>query len=219
AATLVPVIGAARTSTVRALHGSARPPRRRATLIAASARLPAPLLLGVRLVARRPRRAALSAASIAVTVTGVVAVLAVHATADEKFFGGGNGLSNPVTDRDGQVLLVLTVMLITLAAVNAIVTAWATVLDGQRAAALARALGTSPRQVSAGLSVALVLPALPGALAGIPLGIGVYAAANGAGVLTVPPGWWRVAAVLGTLLMVAGLTAIPVRLGARRPAA
>jgi len=219
AATLVPVIGAARTSTVRALHGSARPPRRRATLIAASARLPAPLLLGLRLVARRPRRAALSAASIAVTVTGVVAVLAVHATADEKFFGGGNGLSNPVTDRDGQVLLVLTVMLITLAVVNAIVTAWATVLDGQRAAALARALGTSPRQVSAGLSVALVLPALPGALAGIPLGIGLYAAANGAGVLTVPPGWWLVAAVLGTLLMVAGLTAIPARLGARRPAA
>ena len=70
AATLVPAIRAARTSTVSALADAARPPRRRARLIAISARLPVPLLLGLRLVARRPRRALLSAASIAVTVTG-----------------------------------------------------------------------------------------------------------------------------------------------------
>ena len=60
-ATLVPAIRAARTSTIRALAGAARPPRRRAGLIAASARLPVPLLLGLRLAARRPRRAVLSA--------------------------------------------------------------------------------------------------------------------------------------------------------------
>ena len=80
AATLVPAIRAARTSTVRALADAARPPRRRGRLIAVSARLPVPLLLGLRLAARRPRRALLSAASIAVTVTGIVAVLAFHAT-------------------------------------------------------------------------------------------------------------------------------------------
>ncbi len=45
-------------------------------------RLPVPLLLGLRMVARRPRRALLSAASIALTVTGVVAVLAFHRTVD-----------------------------------------------------------------------------------------------------------------------------------------
>ncbi len=58
AATFGPAIRAARTSTVSALADAARPPRRRARLIALSARLPVPLLLGLRLAARRPRRAA-----------------------------------------------------------------------------------------------------------------------------------------------------------------
>lgn len=44
AATLVPATRAARTSTVSALTDAARPPRRRALLIAISARLPVPLL-------------------------------------------------------------------------------------------------------------------------------------------------------------------------------
>ena len=38
-------------------------------------------MLGLRLGSPRPRRTVLSAASIAVTVTGIVAVLAFHATA------------------------------------------------------------------------------------------------------------------------------------------
>ena len=59
AATLVPAVRAARTSTVRALADSARPPRRTAWLIAISARMPAPLLVGLRIAARQatPRRA------------------------------------------------------------------------------------------------------------------------------------------------------------------
>ena len=159
----------------------------------------------------------LSAASIAVTVAGITAVLAFHATADERKFGGSSGLANPVAIRDEQMLLVLTVMLLTLAALNAIFTAWATVLDARRASALARALGASPRQVSAGLAAAQLLPALPGALLGVPLGIGLFTAANHGGVVTVPPVAWLVGAVLVCLLAVAGLTAIPARAGARRP--
>jgi putative ABC transport system permease protein len=216
-ATLVPAIRAARTSTIRALADAARAPRRRALLIRTSRRLPVPLLFGLRLVARRPRRALLSAASIAVTVTGIVAVLAFHATADEKKFGGSSGLANPVAIRDEQMLLVVTVMLLTLAVLTAVFTAWATVLDAQRASALARALGASPRQVSAGLATAQVLPALPGALLGVPLGIGLFAAANHGGVMTVPPVSWLAATVLVSLLVVAGLTTIPARIGARRP--
>jgi putative ABC transport system permease protein len=217
AATLVPAIRAARTSTIRALADAARPPRRRAALIKISRRLPVPLLFGLRLAARRPRRALLSAASIAVTVTGIVAVLAFHATAGEKRFGGTSGLADPVASRDEQMLLVITVMLLTLAALNAIFTAWATTLDARRASALARALGASPRQVSAGLAAAQVLPALPGALLGVPLGIGLFAAANKGGVVTIPPVSWLAATLLGTLLVVAGLTTIPARIGARRP--
>ena len=86
AATLVPALGAARTSTVSALANEARPPRRRARLIATSVWLPVPLLLGLRLVARRPRRALLSVASIAVAA-GIVTVLVFHATADHGRLG------------------------------------------------------------------------------------------------------------------------------------
>ena len=221
AATFGPAVRAAGTSTVSALADAARPPRRRARLIALSARLPVPLLLGLRLSARRPRRAALSMASVAITAAGLVAVLTFHATADQNAFGGSGGLGNPVFDRDEQILSVLTIVLVTLAVLNVIVTAWATVLDARRSSALARALGATPQQVSAGVSAAQLLPALPGALLGIPLGIGLFAAANGAGtqVLTVPPAWWLAAAVLGALVAVAGLTTIPARIGARHPAA
>ena len=80
ASTLVPAIRAARTSTVSALADSARRPRRHGALIRLSRRLPVPLLLGMRLIARRPRRALLSTASVAVTAGGIVAVLAFHTT-------------------------------------------------------------------------------------------------------------------------------------------
>ena len=70
AATFVPAVRAARTSTVLALADSARAPRRTAWLIALSARLPVPLLLGLRVAARRPRRVVLATVSIAITVSG-----------------------------------------------------------------------------------------------------------------------------------------------------
>lgn len=218
AATLVPAIRAARTSTVRALADAARAPKRRGWLVAISARLPVPLLLGLRLAGRRPRRAVLSAASIAITVTGIVAVLAFHATAGEKRFGGPSGLTDPVAVRDSQVLLVITVALIGLAVLNAVFTTWAAVLEARHSSALTRALGATPQQVTAGLSAAQLLSALPGAIVGVPLGIELFRAANGAGILTIPPAWSLIATVLGTLLVVAGLTSIPARIGARRPA-
>jgi putative ABC transport system permease protein len=219
AATLVPAIRAARTSTVGALADAARPPRRRAGLIKLAARLPVPLLFGLRLVARRPRRAVLGAASIAVTVTGLVAVLAFHDMAGQQRLGAASGLGDPVVSRDEQMLLVITIALVTLAVLNAIVTAWATVVDARHSTALARALGASPRQVSAGLAAAQVLPALPGAIIGLPLGIGLFAAASAAGQVIVPPAWLLAATVLGTLVTVAGLTTIPARIGTHKPVA
>jgi ABC-type lipoprotein release transport system permease subunit len=215
-ATLVPAVRGARASTVSALADAAWQPRRRPGLIALSARLPVPLLLGLRLVARRPRRALLSLASVAVTTAGIVAVLAFH-TSVHLAPGSSDGLSNPVFGRDEQVLMVLTVVLLGLAALNAICAAWATVLDTARASALARALGASPGQVTAGIAAAQVLPAVPGVLLGIPLGIELFAAAaQGTGVV-VPPALWLAGAVLGTLAVLAALAAIPARVGARRP--
>jgi putative ABC transport system permease protein len=219
AATVVPAIRAARTSTVAALADVPRRPRRGAGMIAISARLPVPLLLGLRLIARRPRRALLTTASVAVTSTGIMAVLTFHATADRMISGAASGMSNPVVSRDEQMLTVLTVVLVALVTLNAICSTWTTMLDNRHAAALARALGASPRQVSAGLCAAQVIPALPGAVIGVPLGIGLFKVANHGGITTAPPDWWLAAAVLGIVLALGVLSWIPARLGTRRPAA
>jgi hypothetical protein len=221
AATLAPAIRAARTSTVASLNDAGRTPRRLGTLIRLSRRLPVPTLFAVRLVARRPRRALLSAANIAVTVTGIVAVLAFHADVDGKLGGAkylaAGGLSDPVINRDEQMLAVVTVMLVTLAALNAIFTTWATVLDARRSSALMRALGARTRQLSAGLVVAQVLSALPGAIVGIPLGIVLFKAAVHDA--TPPPPLWLAATLLGTLAVMAALTVVPARFGTRQPVA
>ena len=223
AATLVPAIRAARTSTVAAINDVARPPRRRGALIRISAGLPVPVLFGLRLVARRPRRALLSAANIAITVTGIVAVLSFHATVDTRLGAAATasittgGLSNPVVIRDEQMLTVITIMIVVLAALNAIFTTWATVIDARRASALMRALGARASQVSSGLVVTQVLSALPGAIVGVPLGIGLVHAVIKHGSL--PPASWLAGAVLGALLVMAALTVVPARLGARQPAA
>jgi putative ABC transport system permease protein len=214
AATFVPALRAARTSTVLALADSARAPRRTAWLIAISGRLPVPLLLGLRIAARRPRRVVLATASIAITVSGIVAVLAAHA----DLLDGASAPDPAGADRFNQVLLVITITLGALAAVNAIFITWATALDSRHSSALSRALGATPQQVSAGLSAAQVLPALTGAILGIPGGLGLITAVDPDST-TLPPLWQLLAVVPGTVLVVAALTAIPARIGARRPAA
>jgi putative ABC transport system permease protein len=219
ASTLVPAIRAARKSTVSALADAARLPKRRDRLIRLSRKLPVPALFGLRLVARRPRRAAFSAASIAVAVMGLVAALAIHAAVGNKLSQlRTGGLVNPDIPRAEQVLTAITISLVALAALTAIFAAMATVLDARRASAVTLALGATPQQVRAGLVMAQVIPALPGAILGLPLGIGLFKVAghhlNGQ-----PPVLWLVAALLGTVLAVAALTSVPARIGLRRPVA
>jgi putative ABC transport system permease protein len=227
-ATFFPALRAARTNTVSALADAARPPRRRAWLIARSARLPVPLLLAMRVAARRPRRVVLCALSIAVTVSGIVALLFAHATLAVSQFATSPGSANPDlfdvgfvsrTQRVDQVLLAVSIMLVALAAVNAVFITQATVRDSRHTSAVTRALGATPEQVTAGLSAAQVLPALAGAIVGIPGGFELFAVASQGGNASQPPAWWLIAAVLGTVIAVAGLTAIPARFGARRPVA
>jgi putative ABC transport system permease protein len=222
ASTLVPAIRAARISTVSALADAPRLPRRRDSLIRLSRKLPVPALFGLRLVARRPRRAIFSAASIAVAVMGLVAALAIHAAADNKFshFGSSGGLVSPDVPRAEQVLTAITISLVTLAALTAIFAAMVTVLDARRASAVTLALGATPQQVRAGLVMAQLIPALPGAILGLPLGIGLFkVAAHGLNDLGLPPMLWLVATVLGTVLVVAALTSVPARTCLRRPVA
>ena len=75
----IPSVRAARTSTTAALADAARIPKRRPLLVGAASHLPVPLLLGLRLAARRPRRMILTLVSVTITMTTIVAVLAIHA--------------------------------------------------------------------------------------------------------------------------------------------
>jgi putative ABC transport system permease protein len=227
-ATFVPALRAARTSTVQALADVPRAPRRQAWVIRRSAHLPVPLLLAARLAARRPRRTLLNVLSIAVTVSGIVAMLFAHAVLTVSQFGMSAGSANlnlfdvgftSKAQREDQVLLIITVMLAALAAVNAIFITQATVYDARHDSAVIRALGATPRQFTAGLSLAQVFPALAGAILGIPAGYGLFTVANQGGATSQPPAWWLIAALGGTVLAVAVLTSIPARTGARRPVA
>jgi ABC-type lipoprotein release transport system permease subunit len=112
------------------------------------------------------------------------------------------------------------VILLSLAAVNAIFITWATVLDNRHSSALARALGATPREVGSALAAAQVLPALVGAILGVfPGSVALFAAINAINDndATLPPLWQLLALVAGTMLVVALLTTIPARLGGRRP--
>jgi putative ABC transport system permease protein len=156
----------------------------------------------------------LATVSIAITVSGIVAALAAHA----DLLDGASAADPSRTDPLNDVLLLITITLAALAAVNAIFITWATALDARHSSALSRALGATPQQVSAGLSAAQVLPALVGAILGIPGGLALVSAVD-PDATTLPPLWQLLAVVPGTVLVVTVLTAIPARLGARRPVA
>ena len=220
-ATAVPAVRGARTSTVSALGDAARPPHRTGWLIPLSARLPVPLMLALRVAARRPRRTVLVVVSIAVTVSGIYILLVLNTFLGEQPTIRAYSEAQVAVLR--HVLGVWTVILLALAAVNAIVITWATVLDNRHASALLRALGATPREVSAAMAAAQVLPALLGAVLGIfPAGYLLFAAiitiTEGDSTKATLPGPLQLfALMLTTVLIVAALTSIPASLGGRRP--
>jgi putative ABC transport system permease protein len=159
---------------------------------------------------------ALSTASIFVTVSGIVAALGANTLPQvdrlDEF-----GLPATRNAQVHQALLWITITLVALAAVNVVFITAATVADNRHSSALVRALGAAPHQVSGGLSGAQLLPAVAGAVLGIPGGLALLAAVSDEPAHI--PGWQLLAVVPATAVVVAALTAIPARLGARRPAA
>ncbi|MGO9821553.1 MAG: FtsX-like permease family protein [Solirubrobacteraceae bacterium] len=221
-ATLAPAIRGARTSTIRALNDPARPPKRRPWVIALSARLPVPMLFALRLVARRTRRTLLTCAGLMVAVTMVVAALIVQhdlVVKNQQTPPAGFFVSSEIGTGANHVLVVLSVILVLLAAISATFTAWATAIDAQGSTALARALGATPRQISAGLTTAQLLPGFVAACLGIPAGVLLFRLAGGDLTEAQPPVLWLLAVIPGTLIAVTLVTAIPARIGARRPVA
>ncbi|GAA0997895.1 hypothetical protein GCM10009555_096230 [Acrocarpospora macrocephala] len=217
--TLRPTLRAMRTATVTAQSATAYQPRHRPWLTALSALLPTPLLLGVRLTARRPGRVVLQACSTATIVIAIVALL-IRFAQPERGYGldGSAALPNLRGEHDRQLMLAVAILLIALALVNTITLTWTTAIEARPSMAIARTLGATPGQISAGLSTAQLLSSLPGAILGIPLGLGLFSI-FALGNWTVPPFSWLLGAALATLLATAALTALPARLAARQPVA
>ncbi|MFG3438139.1 FtsX-like permease family protein [Nonomuraea sp. NPDC047897] len=217
--TLRPTLRAMRTATVTALTVTVHQPRHRPWLTALSALLPTPLLLGLRLTARRPGRSVLQACSTATTMIAIVALLTLHAQPERGYgLDGSSVLPNLRGEHDRRLMLAVTILLVALAVLNTLTFTWTTAMEARANMAIARTLGATPGQISAGLSVAQLLPALPGAVIGVPLGIGLlslFAAGNAVDA----PSSWLFGAALATLLVTAALTALPARLAARRPVA
>jgi putative ABC transport system permease protein len=213
--TLGPTVRAVRTETVAALADTAHQPPHRAHLTRVSALLPTPLLLGLRLIARRPGRAVLHACNMTATLTTITALLMEYAQPARGYgLGGSSSLTNLKADQGRHMMLAVTAALITLAAINTITITWTTAQEARPTMAIARTLGATPGQITAGLSVAQLLPTLPGALAGIPMGIILclpFSASNA----TWPPAWLLLTAALAALPATAALTAIPARIAAR----
>jgi ABC-type lipoprotein release transport system permease subunit len=208
AAVLLPAWRAVRTSTVRALADAGRKPRRNRVLIAASSRLPTSALLGVRLAARRPRRALLTMCSLTVAGCGGVGVLYAQAS-----LGGDRGPAGGPADPNAAVLhtvlVALTVLLVAMVAVILVFVTRAAATEARSSLAVARAFGATPAQTVLAVSVAQLLPATAGVLVGLPVGslvVGVL----GANHVVTPPLWslaGLVVVMLAGCLALAGLAA------------
>ncbi|WP_329243698.1 ABC transporter permease [Actinoallomurus sp. NBC_01490] len=214
---LGPTVRALRTETVTALADSAHQPQHRAHLTRLSALLPTPLLLGLRLIARRPGRAVLHACNTATTLATVTGLLMIYAQPSKGY--PGSAMANDLRNaQEHHVILAVTAALIVLAAINTVTITWTTAQEARPTMAIARTLGATPGQITAGLSVAQLFPTLPGALAGVPMGI-ILCLPFSAGNVTWPPAWSLLAAALAALPATAALTAVPARVAARRSVA
>jgi putative ABC transport system permease protein len=212
---LGPAVRAARTSTVHALADPAHMLTHHPRLNAVTAYLPTSLLLGTRLLARRPGRAALAAAGTAATTLMVTAVLTWHAELDAAPASRRFGPIEVRTDQTGQVLLAVTLALVALSTLNTVLVGWSTAVHARRALTITRTLGATPGQVVAALCVAQLLPAVAGVAAGIPAGLGLYWLF---GDTVIPPAAWLLTAALVILLAVGALTALPAWVHTRSPA-
>lgn len=220
-ATLLPVVRAATTNTVTALADSASSPHRRRWRIALSRRLPVALMIGMRINARRPRRARLITVNALVTMTAIAALLTELAQDHDRYLPAEPGVSDlpdPADARVVQAMFLVFAVVCLLALVNAVVSTWTVALDARRPLAVARALGATPGQAAAGLALAQALPALPAVIVGIPFGVQLYQTFSRPDPLSAPA-WWMAVAALGIVASLVALTAVPAFAAARRPVA
>jgi putative ABC transport system permease protein len=223
-----PALRAVRSSTLRALGSSARPPHPAGRLVRSLAKLPLslPVGLGLRTAARRRGRFVANVVGLTIGVAMVIAALALR-TAVKSGRGEGLGLDNPdpfelaaeiaESDRLTTLGMVIAACLVGLALVNAVVAAVFSAQDSARNHAIMRAVGTTPGQTVTAFLVAHLAACLLACALGIPLGIALYNAIRGGlDPIALTPLTY-IATGLAALGLYAAIAFIPARLLARRP--
>lgn len=212
----LPAWRSARRSTVQAL-GASPTVRRNRHLVAVSNTMPTPLLLGLQLAGRRPRRALLTGISVAVAVCGTIVVLYAQASLNAER-GDTSGPADPLVAQLHTVTTTLTILLAVMAGVNLVFVTRASAVDARRVLALARTLGVTPSQAATALGVAQLIPALSGLILGWITGALLFHSLAASHPVA-PPTIQLVALAVLTVATTVALTAGPAGLEARRPLA
>ena len=227
--TVQPARRGIRQSTLRSLGSGARPPRRpgRAARLAARVGLPLPAVLGLRSAWRRPARLATNAAGLTLGVATIVVALALrtsrlalHDAAADPGHAVGDPAIDPLYNQVSAIVVAAAILLVALAAVNAVVVASFAARDNARNHAVLRAVGATPRQTTAALVVSQMGAVAVAVAAGIPLGLGLWRLMEGGDLpeVTVPAAQLAALAVVVPLAF-AAIVAVPARRLARLPVA
>ena len=225
--TVVPSLRAGRRTTAETLHGGlgGRTGRSRLGRLADRLGLPVPVALGARNSFDRAGRSTLTVLSLALTVTAVVATLGMEASLDiasapppapPAAADLPTPAWDPVDDDAGEEALLrpvvysLDAVLLFVGLVNLVATVLLVVRERVRDMGLLKAVGLTPRQVGRSvLSSQAILGALA-ALAGIPLGLGLFRLAvgltGGSDEFAYPAWWWLVLVPPAIVVAVLALT-------------
>ena len=177
---LLVLVGSARSSTRRATRysalqaiqaGTAAPgPRSRLARAVARAPLPLALALGLNDLLARRHRALRLAVAIGVTGAAIVVALSMNATLDAQ----ATGAVSDVPDELPVLVYTLDAVLLLITATTLVAIALLSVRERVRELGVLKAIGLTPGQIASSLVGAHAAVALLGALASIPLGIGLY---------------------------------------------
>jgi len=206
-----------RFSALEAIRaGSSSPPTSRLARAVARSVLPLTIGLGLKDLLARGRRALLLAAAIALTDAVVITALSLDATLDAQ-------PASKTSDFPDELLFLiytLDTVLLLITATTLIAVALLSVRERIRDYGVLKAIGLTPRQITATVVSAHAALALIASLLAIPLGIGLYLAMYRiAGDTTedaVIAPWWLLALIpIGTVLLVIAATSLPARLATR----
>jgi len=204
----VPSLRAGRRTTAETLHGgiAARAGRSRLGRLADRLGLPLPVALGARGSFARPGRSALTVLSLALTVAAVVATLGMEASLDAGSTAAPPvpplaGVPPPVDSNAGAgsllrpVVYSLDAVLLFVGLVNLVATVLLAVRERVRDMGVLKAVGVTPVQLGRTVLSSQGILGLIAALAGIPLGLGIFRLAVGltsSDEFAYPAWWWLV---------------------------